>query len=46
MKLRSVTNQMKATGQYFSVVLSIMLDKVVLTFTLNVKVFCRLNPKV
>ena len=32
MVLNSVTNQMKATEQYFPVVLSTMLNKVVLTF--------------
>ena len=32
MKSLSVTIQMKATGQYFPVVLFIMLHKVVLTF--------------
>ena len=32
MKSQSVTIQMKATGQYFPVVLFIMLNKVILTF--------------
>ena len=32
MKSKSVTKQMKATEQYFSVVLFVMLYKIVLTF--------------